>query len=198
MTKPTGDKTPPPPARSLVKLNARSLLTLLSDDQPQSWHPITASLGAKEPYEIKRARQLLKGLIGQGEITELDGRRYALANARANSQGLGNMPRAPEAEAQIDTLQGAVQGEAIGYGGKLVMDGLPIIRSQDRRKDVPAARLGDTVVYHRFEQASGAGQLEDSRRAAPRSAAYRWRGRAHKRGQRGHTTHVIYSQRRSS
>ena len=108
------------------------------------------------------------------------------------------MPRAPETEAQIDTLQGAVQCEVTGYGGKLVVDGLPMIRSQDRRKDVQAARLGDTVVYHRVEQASGAVQLEDSRRAAPRSAAQWRRGRAHKRGQIGHTTHVIYSQRRSS
>ncbi len=159
MTKPTDDKAPPPPPRSLEKLNARSLLTFLSDDQPQSWQAITAALGAKAPHEIKRARQLLKGLIRQGEITERDGHRYALAKARANSQGLGKMPRVPETEAQIDTLQGAVQGEVTGYGGKLAVDGLPIIRSQDRRKDVPAARLGDTVVYHRVEQASGVGAL---------------------------------------
>ena len=163
LTKPTGDKTPPPPPHSPVKLNARSLLTLLSDDQPQSWQAITAALGAKAPHEIKRARQLLKGLVRQGEITELDGRRYALANARANSQGRDNVPRAPETAAQIDSLQGAVQdavqGEVTGYGGKLAVDGLPIIRSQDRRKDVPAARLGDTVVYRRVEEASGAAAL---------------------------------------
>ena len=157
LTKPTGDKTSPP--LSPVKLNARFLLTLLSDGQQQSWQAITAALDAKKPYEIKRARQLLKGLVRQGQITELNGRQYALAKKPANNQGQGNMPRAPETEAQIDILQGAVQGEVTGYGGKLAVDGLPIIRSQDRRKDVPAARLGDTVVYRRVEEASGAGAL---------------------------------------
>jgi exoribonuclease R len=163
LTKPSGDKTPSAAPRNAVKLNARSLLTLLSEDLPQSWQAITAALGAKAPHEIKRARQLLKGLIRQGEITELDGRQYALAKKPANNQGQGNVPRAPGTEAQIDSLQGAVQGaeqgEVTGYGGKLTVDGMPIIRSQDRRKDMPAARLGDTVVYHRVEQASGAGAL---------------------------------------
>ena len=145
----------------------------MSDGQQQSWQAITVALDAKAPHAIKRARQLVNRLIRQGEITELDGRRYALAQPRANSQGLGYMLQAPETEAQIDTLQGAVQGEEPDYGGKLAVDGLPIIRLQARRKSVPAARLGDTVVYHRVEQATSASRLEDGRRPAPRSVAYR-------------------------
>ena len=157
MTKPTGDKTPTPPL-SPVKLNARSLLTLLSDGQQQSWQAITAALGAKAPQEIKRARQVLKGLIRQGEITELDGRHYVLAETGANSPGRASA-KAQETEAQTDSLRDGVQGEVTGYGGKLSVDGLPIIRSQDRRKDNPAARLGDRVIYRRVAQASGTGAL---------------------------------------
>ena len=157
MTKPTGDKTPTPPL-SPVKLNARSLLTLLSDGQQQSWQAITAALDAKAPHEIKRARQVLKGLIRQGEITELDGRHYVLAETRANSRGRASA-KAQETEAQTDSLRDGVQGEVTGYGGKLSVDGLPIIRSQDRRKDKPAARLGDRVIYRRVAQASGTGAL---------------------------------------
>lgn len=157
MTKPTGDKTPTPPL-SPVKLNARSLLTLLSDGQQQSWQAITAALDAKAPQEIKRARQVLKGLIRQGEITELDGRHYVLAETGANSPGRASA-KAQETEAQTDSLRDGVQGEVTGYGGKLSVDGLPIIRSQDRRKGNPAARLGDRVIYRRVAQASGTGAL---------------------------------------
>ena len=157
MTKPTGDKTPTPPL-SPVKLNARSLLTLLSDGQQQSWQAITAALDAKAPQEIKRARQVLKGLIRQGEITELDGRHYVLAETGANSPGRASA-KAQETEAQTDSLRDGVQGEVTGYGGKLSVDGLPIIRSQDRGKDKPAARLGDRVIYRRVAQASGTGAL---------------------------------------
>ncbi|MEC8347200.1 MAG: hypothetical protein VXZ70_04140, partial [Pseudomonadota bacterium] len=70
MTKPTGDKSPALSPHSPVKLNARNLLALLSDGQPQSWKSIIAALVIKAPHEIKHARQLLKGLIRQGEITE--------------------------------------------------------------------------------------------------------------------------------
>ena len=157
MTKPTGDKTPTPPL-SPVKLNARSLLTLLSDGQQQSWQAITAALDAKAPQEIKRARQVLKGLIRQGEITELDGRHYVLAETGANSPGRASA-KAQKTEAQTDSLRDGVQGEVTGYGGKLSVDGLPIIRSQDRRKGNPAARLGDRVIYRRVAQASGTGAL---------------------------------------
>ena len=157
MTKPTGDKTPTPPL-SPVKLNARSLLTLLSDGQQQSWQAITAALDAKAPQEIKRARQVLKGLIRQGEITELDGRHYVLAETGANSPGRASA-KAQGTEAQTDSLRDGVQGEVTGYGGKLSVDGLPIIRSQDRRKGNPAARLGDRVIYRRVAQASGTGAL---------------------------------------
>ena len=157
MTKPTGDKMPPTPL-SPVKLNGRSLLTLMSDGQQHSWQAITAALDAKTPQGIRRARQVLKGLIRQGEITELDGRHYVLTETRPNSRGRASA-KAQETEAQTDSLRDGVQGEVTGYGGKLSVDGLPIIRSQDRRKGNPAARLGDRVIYRRVAQASGTGAL---------------------------------------
>lgn len=174
LTKPTGDKSPASSPQSPVKLNARNLLALLSDGQrsdgqPQSWKSIIAALGVKAPHEIKRARQLLKGLIRQGEITELDGRHYALAKALATKQRSREAaaPQLPESESlnasgqakARDEAQDELQGEVKGYGGKLTVDGLPIVSSQDRRRDIPGARLGDTVVYRRVQDNSGQGAM---------------------------------------
>ena len=165
MTKPTGDKSPALSPHSPVKLNARNLLALLSDGQPQSWKSIIAALVIKAPHEIKHARQLLKGLIRQGEITELDGRHYALAKSIATKQRSHEAaaPQLPENESldaygqgkACDEAQDELQGGVKGYGGKLTVDGLPIVRSQDRRRDIPNARLGDTVVYRRVQDNSG-------------------------------------------
>ena len=152
LTKPTGDKSPAPSPQGPVKLNARNLLALLSDGQSQSWKSIIAALGFKAPHEIKRARQLLKGLIRQGEITELDGRRYALAKSIATKQRLREAaaPQLPESESlnesgqdkTRDEAQDEMQGEVKGYGGRLTVDGLPIVRSQDRRRDIPQCPPG--------------------------------------------------------
>ncbi|MEC8618581.1 MAG: hypothetical protein VXY32_03380, partial [Pseudomonadota bacterium] len=167
MTEPTGDKSPALSAHSPVKLNARNLLAQLSDGQAQSWKSIIAALGFKAPHEIKRARQLLKVLIRQGEITELDGRHYALAKSIATKQRSREVAASqlPESESLNESGQGKtrdeaqdeMQGEVKGYGGRLTVDGLPIVRSQDRRRDTPNARLGDTVVYRRVQENSGLG-----------------------------------------
>ena len=174
LTKSTGDKSLTLSPHSPVKLNARNLLALLSDGQlsdvqPQSWKSIISALGVKAPHEIKRARQLLKGLIRQGEITELDGRHYVLAKSTATKQRSHEAaaPQLSESESlnaygqgkACDEAQDELQGGVKGYGGKLTVDGLPIVRSQDRRRDIPSARLGDKVVYRRVQHDSGQGAM---------------------------------------
>ena len=137
--------------------------------EPQSWKSIISALGVKAPHEIKRARQLLKGLIRQGEITELDGRHYVLAKSTATKQR-SHEAAAPQLSVSeslnaygqgkaCDEAQDELQGGVKGYGGKLTVDGLPIVRSQDRRRDIPSARLGDKVVYRRVKHDSGQGAM---------------------------------------
>ena len=56
-----------------ARLNANVLLKVLTDGQALSWKAIIAALQATTPHDIKRARQVLKGLIRQGEVVELEG-----------------------------------------------------------------------------------------------------------------------------
>jgi len=134
LTKPRGEKNSSP-----RKLNAETLLELLTKQQPQSWKALTASLQAKAPHEIKRLRQLLKGLIRQGRITERDGHMYSLVpDDSINGADVAEADRAPGSN---QSLRGRVQG----YGGRLSVGGIPIHGGGAR--DAIAVRQGDEVTY---------------------------------------------------
>ena len=138
MTKPRGEKNSSP-----TKLQAATLLSLLAKHEPQSWKSLTASLQAKAPHEIKKLRQLLKGLIRQGQVTEQDGHLYRLA--ADTSAERGDSAGGPKSADSGKSLRGTVQG----YGGRLSVGGLPIQRAGDR--DAIAVRQGDEVVYRLIE-----------------------------------------------
>ena len=138
MTKPRGEKNSSP-----IKLQAATLLSLLAKHEPQSWKSLTASLQAKAPHEIKKLRQLLKGLIRQGQVTEQDGHLYRLA--ADTSAERGDSAGGRKSADSDKSLRGTVQG----YGGRLSVGGLPIQRAGDR--DAIAVRQGDEVVYRLIE-----------------------------------------------
>jgi ribonuclease R len=144
LTKPRGEKN-----SSSTKLKAQTLLGLLAKQEPQSWKSLTASLQANAPHEIKKLRQLLKGLIRQGQVTEQDGHLYRLAADNpatdANSAVGGKLAGSGQ------SLRGTVQG----YGGRLSVGGLPIQRAGSR--DAIAVRQGDEVVYRLIDGATDPG-----------------------------------------
>ena len=71
------------------------LLKVLGDGQLFSWKAIIAALQATTPHDIKRARQVLKGLIRQGEVVELEGRKYALVSSQAVEDLKGRLTMPP-------------------------------------------------------------------------------------------------------
>ena len=148
MTKPKGGKPPSTSSLKAVRFNARTLLAMLSDNQPRSWKSITNTLGVKAPHEIKRIRQLLKGLVRQGEVKELDGRHYLLGTADLGEEV---KTKPPFEHLAVEPLSAEVQG----YAGKLTLGGLPIARPQDREQKTPSVRLGDRVLYRAIETANG-------------------------------------------
>ena len=148
MTKPRGGKSPSKSPSELVakdsKLNAQSMRAVLADGEPRSWRSITAALGVKAPHEIKRARQLLKGMIRQGEVEEQAQRQYVLLSKQASPL---------EARASGDSKQNATQadgqlcsGVVAGYAGKFTLAGLPIQKAGPGRQTI-AVRPGDEVEY---------------------------------------------------
>jgi ribonuclease R len=132
LTKPHGEKKSPHP-----QLKANDLLDLLATKQPQSWKSLTATLNARAPHEIKKLRQVLKGLIRQGQIREEQGHLYHLVAAD---------PRKSSSAQAADSAE-PVQGTVQGFGGRLSVDGLPIARVGG--KEAIAVRPGDLVLYRR-------------------------------------------------
>ena len=140
LTKLHGEKTSPTtPVRS-ARLNAKVLLKVLGDGQAFSWKAIIAALQVSAPHDIKRARQVLKGLIRQGEVVELEGRKYALASSWADEDFKGRLDDAATAQ---DPVSGVVQG----YGGNLTLDGRSILKSPGGSRESLAVRSGDEVTY---------------------------------------------------
>ena len=146
MTKLRGEKTSPTaPVRS-TRLNAKVLLKVLADAQAHSWKSITSALQLSTPHDIKRARQVLKGLVRQGDVVALDGRKYTLASSRPEEQieaGQGDAERAGD----------SVSGVVHGYGGKLTLGGFPVLRSSGGSRETPAVRPGDEVIYRIVREA---------------------------------------------
>ena len=144
LTKPRGEKNSSP-----TKLKAQTLLGLLAKQEPQPWKSLTASLQANAPHEIKKLRQLLKGLIRQGQVTEQDGHLYRLAPDKPAADA--NSAMGGKAAGSGQSLRGTVQG----YGGRLSVGGLPIQRAGNR--DAIAVRQGDEIVYRLIDGATDPG-----------------------------------------
>ena len=116
------------------------LLDLLTVNEPRSWKYLTAALHAKAPHEIKKLRQVLKGLMRQGQIQEREGHLYTLGGDAASDQAQSTLPGPVQ--------QGTVQG----YGGRLSIAGVPIRRAGGR--DAIAVRQGDQVTYRLIRDAA--------------------------------------------
>ena len=140
MTKLHGEKTSPTTLARSARLNANVLLKVLTDGQALSWKAIIAALQATTPHDIKRARQVLKGLIRQGEVVELEGRTYALVSPQAVEELKGG-------DDDANSVQDPVIGIVKGYAGKLNLGGLSILRSSGGSRDGLAIRPGDEVTY---------------------------------------------------
>ena len=172
LTKLRGDKTSPPAPVRPTRLNAKVLLNVLADEHAHSWKSIIAALQVTTPHDIKRARQVLKGLIRQGEVAELDGRQYALASSRGKER--------PKAEQDNTRARDPVSGVVQGYGGKLALGGLPILRSSAGGGETLAVRPGDEVTYrivHEGDQASAAVESISRRSAQAAVGILNLRGR---------------------
>ena len=115
LTKLRGEKTSPNAPVRTTRLNAKVLLKVLGAEQALSWKSITSALQVTTPHDIKRARQVLKGLVRQGDVVELDGRKYALAGPRPEER--------LEADQHVGRAQDPAAGVVRGYGGKLTLGG---------------------------------------------------------------------------
>ena len=173
MTKLPGEKTSPTaPVRS-TRLNAKVLLKALADKQTHSWKSITSALQVTTPHDIKRARQVLKGLVRQGDVVELDGRKYTLASSRPEERFEAD--RSAPAPAQ-KPVTGVVQG----YGGKLTLGGFPVLRSSGASRETLAVRPGDEVIYrivHEGDQPSAKVESISQRSAQAAVGILNLRGR---------------------
>ena len=139
LTKLRGEKTSPNAPVRTTRLNAKVLLKVLGAEQALSWKSITSALQVTTPHDIKRARQVLKGLVRQGDVVELDGRKYALAGPRPEER--------LEADQHVGRAQDPAAGVVRGYGGKLTLGGLPVYRSSGGSRETLAVRPGDEVIY---------------------------------------------------
>ena len=139
LTKLRGEKTSPNAPVRTTRLNAKVLLKVLGVEQALSWKSITSALQVTTPHDIKRARQVLKGLVRQGDVVELDGRKYALAGPRREER--------LEADQHVGRAQDTAAGVVRGYGGKLTLEGFPIYRSSGGSRETLAVRPGDEVIY---------------------------------------------------
>ena len=139
LTKLRGEKTSPNAPVRTTRLNAKELLKVLGAEQALSWKSITSALQVTTPHDIKLARQFLKGLVRQGDVVELDGRKYALAGPRPEER--------LEADQHVGRAQDPAAGVVRGYGGKLTLGGFPVYRSSGGSRETLAVRPGDEVIY---------------------------------------------------
>ena len=163
LTKLRGEKTSPNAPVRTTRLNAKALLKVLGAEQALSWKSITSALQVTTPHDIKRARQVLKGLVRQGDVVELDGRKYALAGPRPEER--------LEADQHVGRAQDPAAGVVRGYGGKLTLGGLPVYRSSGGSRETLAVRPGDEVIYrivHDDDQPSA--KVESISRRSPQAA----------------------------
>ncbi len=111
------------------RLNAKVVLRVFDGrDEPLSWKFLNSALGTSNPVQIKRLRQILKGLVRTHELRLIDGHLY-------ERLGNGSDPADPD-------LLG--QGEVITLDGISRVNGLSILPG---KKGLPSPRSGDVVDF---------------------------------------------------
>ena len=111
------------------RLNAKVVLRVFDGrDEPLSWKFLNSALGTSNPVQIKRLRQILKGLLRTHELRLIDGHLY-------ERLGNGSDPADPD-------LLG--QGEVITLDGISRVNGLSILPG---KKGLPSPRSGDVVDF---------------------------------------------------
>ena len=112
------------------QLNAKVVLGIFEDhSEPLSWKFLVAAVGATTPLQIKKLRQVLKGLVRTHELSLIDGHLYQRRHAVQKSTQ----------EKQLIT-----QGEVSKVDGVLKVNRLSIAQA---KKGDPVARAGDLVNY---------------------------------------------------
>ncbi|MEC8808053.1 MAG: hypothetical protein VXX21_03285, partial [Pseudomonadota bacterium] len=112
------------------QLNAKVVLGIFEDhSEPLSWKFLVAAVGATTPLQIKKLRQVLKGLVRTHELSLIDGHLYKRRHAVQTSTQ----------EKQLIT-----QGEVTKVDGVLKVNRLSIAKA---KKGDPVARAGDLVNY---------------------------------------------------
>ena len=111
------------------RLNAKVVLRVFDGhDEPLSWKFLNSTLGTSNPVQIKKLRQILKGLVRTHELRLIDGHLY-------ERLGNGSDPADPD-------LLG--QGEVITLDGINRVNGLSILPG---KKGLPSPRSGDVVDF---------------------------------------------------
>ena len=111
------------------QLNAKAVLRVFeAHEEPLSWKFLNSVLGTENPAQIKKLRQVLKGLVRTHELRLLDG--YLYERLREDPGQLS--------EKTIG------QGEVINVDGVNRIDGLSILPGT---KGLPIPRPGDVVDY---------------------------------------------------
>ena len=112
------------------QLNAKVVLALFEQhSEALSWKFLTAAVGASSPLQIKKLRQVLKGLVRTRELSLVDGHIYQRRSAVVPEQS---------------QRQDVVQGEVSKLDGVARVNGLPVVAPG---KGVPVVRAGDVVTY---------------------------------------------------
>ncbi len=111
------------------RLNAQVVLRVFDGhEQPLSWKFLNSALGTSNPLQIKKLRQILKGLVRTHELRLIDGHLYERLND----------------ESDLVNPDVVRQGEVITLDGVSRVDGLSILPG---KKGLPSPRPGDVVDY---------------------------------------------------
>ncbi len=112
------------------QLNAKMVLGIFEDhSESLSWKFLVAAVGATTPLQIKKLRQVLKGLVRTHELSLIDGHLYQRRHAVQTS---------------TQKKQLITQGEVTKVDGVLKVNRLSIAQA---KKGDPVARAGDLVNY---------------------------------------------------
>ena len=137
-------------AEALVQakqLNAKVVLRVFSGHaQPLSWKFLNSALGTSSPAQIKKLRQVLKGLLRTHELRLIDGHLYE--RLLVDKEPTEN-----------EALR---QGEVTRVDGVNRLNGLSVLPA---KKGLPVARPGDRVDY---QVVSGKAQILNIVKHSPR------------------------------
>lgn len=155
MSKHRDEKTPPKPrGGSTNRVNAKLVLALLAaQDQPRSWVELTKLLNVTTAPDIKRARQVVQGLVRQREVTVDEQRLYAIVpkvaakqarRAAKDNRASTKQLLQPAAKQQRSSAQGTDVGVITGGGGRYAVDGHTLEKAS---RNTLSVRAGDRVSY---------------------------------------------------